>query len=194
MTGGPHDSARPNWITGDGVASGTPSLRVLAELERKTTGMTMSELTHAEADIGTRHLARCHAATACVTQERKGLGMTNETAQTNVGSNDRLNGEQTEGDQFIALPKNLRRSVWMLIDERRRQDAKWGGPEHDDLRGTSDFAQLAQDYAGWARVMACMGSYDKAQNRMVQVSALALADVERLMRILDRCKPSVLEF
>jgi len=96
-----------------------------------------------------------------------------------------MNTEQTEADKFMTLPENLRRCLWMLAHERMRQDEKWGGPEHDDLATTADFAQLAQDYAGWARVMSGMGSADKAQRRMLQVAALALADVERAMRFFD---------
>ncbi len=99
-----------------------------------------------------------------------------------------MNTEQTEADKFMTLPENLRRCLWMLAHERQRQDEKWGGPEHDDLHTTADFAQLAQDYAGWARVMSGMGSADKAQRRMLQVAALALADVERAMRYFDAAR------
>ena len=53
-----------------------------------------------------------------------------------------MNGEQTEADKFMTLPENLRRCLWMLAHERMRQDEKWGGPEHDDLHTTADFAQL----------------------------------------------------
>ena len=96
-----------------------------------------------------------------------------------------MNTKQTEADKFMTLPENLRRCMWMLAHERMRQDEKWGGPEHDDQHTTAEFAQLAGDYAGWARVMAGMGSEDKAQRRMLQVAALALADVERIMRFFD---------
>lgn len=66
--------------------------------------------------------------------------------------------------------------------ERERQDQKWGGPEHDDQHSTAEFAQLIQDYAAWARVMAGMGSRDKARRRLVQVAALAVAAAESLER------------
>lgn len=99
--------------------------------------------------------------------------------------NPEQNGYQTEGDKFMTLPENLRRCLWMLAHERMRQDEKWGGPEHDDTHSTADFVQLVQDYAGWARVMSGMGSADKAQRRMLQAAALALADVERTMRFFD---------
>ena len=49
-----------------------------------------------------------------------------------------------------------------------------------DLHTTADFAQLAQDYAGWARVMAGMGSADKAQRARV------LAAMNDTARWLDK--------
>lgn len=72
--------------------------------------------------------------------------------------------------------------------ERGRQDAKWGGPEHDDEHTTADFVLLIQDYASWARVMAGMDSAEKALRRLIQVAALAVAAVESIERKLpERC-------
>lgn len=69
-----------------------------------------------------------------------------------------------------------------VADERKRQDEKWGGPEHDDQHDTAAFVQLIEDYAGWARTMAGMGSNHKARVRLIQVAALAVAAVESLDR------------
>lgn len=66
--------------------------------------------------------------------------------------------------------------------ERRRQDGKWGGAEHDDRHHPNFFIQTIQDYAGWARVMIGMESYDKARRRLIQVAALAVATVESMDR------------
>ena len=66
--------------------------------------------------------------------------------------------------------------------ERKRQDAKWGGPRHDDEKPLPFFIQHIQDYAGWARVMWNMDSYDKARRRLLQVAALAVAAVESMDR------------
>lgn len=66
--------------------------------------------------------------------------------------------------------------------ERERQDAKWGGPSHDDIHRVADFVQFIEDYAGWARQMASMLSYDKARHRLIQVAALAVAAVELIDR------------
>jgi hypothetical protein len=72
-----------------------------------------------------------------------------------------------------------------VLAERQRQDAKWGGPGHDDHHTVAQWVELIQDYAGWARVMAGMDSHDKARRRLVQVSALALAAAESLDRLHD---------
>lgn len=69
-----------------------------------------------------------------------------------------------------------------IVNERARQDGKWGGPEHDDQHSVATFVQLIEDYAGWARVMAGMDSMDKARRRLVQVAALAAAAVECIDR------------
>lgn len=69
-----------------------------------------------------------------------------------------------------------------MVAERHRQDAKWGGPAHDDDHATADFVQLIQDYAAWARVMAGMGSPHKARSRLVQAAALAVAAAESIDR------------
>lgn len=69
-----------------------------------------------------------------------------------------------------------------VLEERERQDRKWGGPNHDDQHDTATFVQLIEDYAGWARVMAGMDSHDKARQRLIQVAALAVASVEAIDR------------
>jgi hypothetical protein len=70
-----------------------------------------------------------------------------------------------------------------VAEERMRQDAKWGGAEHDDEHSTAEFVQLIEDYAGWARTMAGMNSPEKAERRLIQVAALALAAVESSRRV-----------
>ena len=84
--------------------------------------------------------------------------------------------EDNAPDQLITLTNH---SVLSDISrERRRQDQKWGGPAHDDQFPPQFWTQLIQDYAGWARVMAGMGSSDKYRNRLVQIAALAVAAVD----------------
>lgn len=76
-------------------------------------------------------------------------------------------------------------SMLQLVLERKRQDAKWGGHEHDDQHSTQEFVQLIEDYAGWARTMSGMNSHQKARNRLIQVAALAVAAAESLDRKHD---------
>jgi hypothetical protein len=66
--------------------------------------------------------------------------------------------------------------------ERLRQDEKWGGAEHDDHHTVHEWAQLIQDYAGWARTMAGMNSPDKARRRLIQIAAMAVAAAESMDR------------
>jgi hypothetical protein len=76
----------------------------------------------------------------------------------------------------------LTKAAQDVLAERQRQDEKWGGAGHDDHHTVPEWALLIQDYAGWARTMAGMGSFDKARRRLVQISALALAAAEALDR------------
>jgi hypothetical protein len=69
-----------------------------------------------------------------------------------------------------------------VVAERERQDGKWGGADHDDTHEITDFVQWIEDYAGWARMMASMGSVGKTRRRLVQVAALAVAAVESMDR------------
>lgn len=70
-----------------------------------------------------------------------------------------------------------------VVKERRRQDAKWGGPEHDDKHSPCDWHEMICDYNGWARRMIAMNSPDEARQRLIQVAALAVAAVERIDRL-----------
>ena len=71
----------------------------------------------------------------------------------------------------------------MVAAEQERQDDKWGGPGHDDIHTTAEFVQLIEDYAGWARTMSGMRSPEKAERRLIQVAALAIAAAESSMRL-----------
>ena len=95
------------------------------------------------------------------------------------------NEKRSESASFMAMPQSKRRVLWAVSAERETQDAKWGGAAHDDAHTGAEFAQLIQDYAGWARTMSGMGSVDKERKRLVQVAALAVARIEAIDR-LDR--------
>lgn len=83
---------------------------------------------------------------------------------------------------LVQEPRKIDGILAEVSDERDRQDAKWGGPEHDDQHSPIEFVKIIEDYAGWARAMFSQGSPDKGRRRLVQVAALALAAVESLDR------------
>ena len=74
-------------------------------------------------------------------------------------------------------------TVYNYIDaERDRQDARWGGPEHDDRRGPGDWWSLV------ARQFSDAGTHDH-RTRLVKVAALAVAALESYDRLngADEC-------
>ena len=97
--------------------------------------------------------------------------------------------DMTDGERIEAEAEARQRVLEQIRAERRRQDLKWGGSQHDDEHSTAAFVQLIEDYAGWARTMAGMGTHDKARNRLVQVAALAVAAVEAIDRASSRILP-----
>ena len=67
-----------------------------------------------------------------------------------------------------------------VIAERARQDAKWGGPDHDDQHGLEDFCGfINQRTADLARGFE---TTEHARKRMIQIAALAVAAVESMDR------------
>lgn len=83
------------------------------------------------------------------------------------------------------IPKLSKHPVVLeVIDERERQDNKWGGPDNDDLWSPLDWHEMIADYNGWARRMGAMNSPDKARKRYIQIAALAVAAVESIDRAM----------
>jgi hypothetical protein len=58
--------------------------------------------------------------------------------------------------------------------ERARQDAKWGGPEHDDGHALVEWAHFIREHLD----KALRGPFAKTRRRMVEVAALAVAAIE----------------
>ena len=59
-----------------------------------------------------------------------------------------------------------------VVTERARQDAKWGGPAHDDQHTPAEFAGFIRDRLG----------YSPTRKDFVQIAALAVAAVESMDR------------
>lgn len=75
--------------------------------------------------------------------------------------------------------------LYEVKQERMRQDAKWG-QENDNRNTPLDWHETIADYNGWARRMLCMGSIDKGRRRLIQLAAVAIAEVEALDRLFPR--------
>ena len=84
----------------------------------------------------------------------------------------------TYGSQAITLQharmssKNYGSAITEIMVERRRQDVKWGGPEHDDAHATTHFLNFIQ-----ARVKAAhtQGATPAARANLIEIAALAVA-------------------
>jgi hypothetical protein len=65
-----------------------------------------------------------------------------------------------------------------VLNERRYQDEKWGGPEHDDTETEENWQKYITEYAN---AQGRSESYD-FRKRMVKIAALALAAIESVDR------------
>lgn len=78
-----------------------------------------------------------------------------------------------------------------IIQERIRQDAKWGGPEHDDEHNAYDWREFITERVRKAK------SYDESpegiadfRRRLVETAALAVAAIQSLDRKEARRDPA----
>jgi hypothetical protein len=74
-----------------------------------------------------------------------------------------------------------------IADERTAQDAKWGGPSHDDDHAADEWVGFIQDYLNKADSLIGSASDlpepdDVFCRRMVQIAALAVACVQSFDR------------
>ncbi len=66
--------------------------------------------------------------------------------------------------------------------ERARQDAQWGGPEHDDRHIISDWRDYRQKFEHRASVTVSGSNQAMRRDALVKIAALAVAQVEALDR------------
>ena len=75
-----------------------------------------------------------------------------------------------------------------VSDERDRQDAKWGGPDHDDNHTLGNWTAWLSFIDEHNRKAFSPDNseeaYDNFRRRMIEVAALAVAAVESLDRVL----------
>ena len=70
-----------------------------------------------------------------------------------------------------------------IAAERERQDAKWGGPDHDDGHGWHEWIDWMVEHASKAySPNNDEESYANARRRYIEVAALAVAAVESMDR------------
>lgn len=82
-----------------------------------------------------------------------------------------------------------------VAEERDRQDAKWGGPTHDDAHNPADFCAFIREHE--ARAEAALRGEpvresDNYRRQMLRVAGLAVAALEQWdrhwKRVLDRAE------
>lgn len=74
-------------------------------------------------------------------------------------------------------------SIYEEIKQRRQyQDAKWGGPAHDDAHTPSDWWSLITAYNRMAFGRGINGLPSAARDKLLDVAALAVAAIEAIDR------------
>lgn len=81
-------------------------------------------------------------------------------------------------------------AIQSVLEERRRQDAQWGGPEHDDAHDIEDWFVFIDRQLDAAREL--IGNLDGSdadlRARFVKIAALAVAACE----VMDRAHPEAI--
>lgn len=68
-----------------------------------------------------------------------------------------------------------------VAQERDRQDAKWGGPTHDDMHSPGDFCRFIREHEVRAEQTLAgepVREFDEFRTQMLRVAALAVAALE----------------
>ena len=73
-----------------------------------------------------------------------------------------------------------------IQEERERQNAEWGGEEHDGQHTHRDWCSFIVRKLGNAQQSAEQGHWASYQKEMIQVAALVVADLEVLQRVHNR--------
>jgi len=85
--------------------------------------------------------------------------------------------EYDDSRTFRLAAAPARRSIADILAERKRQDAQWGGPAHDDSHNIWDWLHFIDLQVGKTRE----GPIDQ-RARLVKIAALALAAIESIDR------------
>ena len=78
--------------------------------------------------------------------------------------------------------RHLSQALLDVAAERQRQDAKWGGPEHDDGHHAGDWHRFVSLRLARVPVLASNGNAAEVRRMWVQIAALAVAAAESIDR------------
>lgn len=78
--------------------------------------------------------------------------------------------------------RHLSQALLDVAAERKRQDAKWGGPEHDDEHHAGDWHRFISERLWRVVVHASNGNTAEARKLWTQIAALAVAARESMDR------------
>lgn len=73
----------------------------------------------------------------------------------------------------VAIPEELYPLLGQILEERRRQDAQWGGPQHDDEHTRREWTALVAEHVDRSRKV--REDREAWRARMVVVAALAIS-------------------
>jgi hypothetical protein len=86
---------------------------------------------------------------------------------------------EDESEAHVTLSGPTAQIAWEVMYERRRQDLKWGGPDHDDEHGDGDWGVLVRDRLP-------RGTEGAERARLIEAAALIAAWIESLDRLDPR--------
>lgn len=67
-----------------------------------------------------------------------------------------------------------------ILKERAAQDAKWGGPDHDDQHDPEEWLDLIEEQVDHANVLIGSSTDEEYRKRLAKIAALAVAAIESL--------------
>lgn len=92
--------------------------------------------------------------------------------------------KQPPGPVLVAMSRIQQEVLMDVVEERSRQDEKWGGEGHDDKHSVRDWVTYIMAYLG--RIVSRENKWGAdsklARKLFIQVAALAVAAVEALDR------------
>lgn len=112
------------------------------------------------------------------------LELLEEVGPENSGGGPRVRSWFERRDAALAADTPREPTVYDEVrEERKKQDAEWGGPEHDDQHDAVDWLAFMRAHMKRARRINLDGETQGCRYQMIRVAALAIAGVESFDRI-----------